>query len=408
MTCEIVVMNRHAIVLAADSAVTLSGKQRTAETYFKSVNKVFQISKNKPVGMMVYDAGSLQLAPWELIAKEFRDHLGDKEFDTLDGYGEALFDFIGKAKDIFPDEYQEKVFQMEGCNAIESIISELVETKEFQALDPAGYEAFFDAKLAEYIHTCDGQPHLDGFDDGDIVAATKKFQQPLCDFVTERAIPGKPELWAEFAIKTAYKVKFSMARSGIVIAGYGKKDYFPGYREYNCWGNILGKTAVKVGSQNHISYQNSSGITGFAVKEMVHTFLFGVGETVHKSLINKHKESLNKLAVKLGVGAHANLDQLVEQASGEFEAEFTNEVKQNNFVPLSSIVSNLPVEDMIELAETMVRLESLKEKVTRPSQSIGGPVDVAVITRGEGLVWIKRKHYFDPSLNSRYFARQKG
>jgi hypothetical protein len=65
----------------------------------------------------------------------------------------------------------------------------------------------------------------------------------------------------------------------------------------------------------------------------------------------------------------------------------------------------LAVDEMANLAETLVTLESLKEKVTRPTESIGGPVDVAAITKAEGLVWIKRKHYFDLSLNARYQAR---
>lgn len=75
--------------------------------------------------------------------------------------------------------------------------------------------------------------------------------------------------------------------------------------------------------------------------------------------------------------------------------------------PLRRVVGFLPVDEMAELAETLINLQSLKEKVTKPSETVGGPVDVAVITRAEGLVWIRRKHYFDPSINSRYFNRRR-
>ena len=61
---------------------------------------------------------------------------------------------------------------------------------------------------------------------------------------------------------------------------------------------------------------------------------------------------------------------------------------------------------MADLAETLIMLESLKEKVTKPTESVGGPIDVAVITKSEGFIWIKRKHYFDPQLNPRYFQRR--
>jgi len=50
---------------------------------------------------------------------------------------------------------------------------------------------------------------------------------------------------------------------------------------------------------------------------------------------------------------------------------------------------------------------STREKVTSPSQSVGGPVDVAAITRSEGLVWVKRKEYFASAKNPHYVLRQQ-
>jgi hypothetical protein len=42
--------------------------------------------------------------------------------------------------------------------------------------------------------------------------------------------------------------------------------------------------------------------------------------------------------------------------------------------------------------------------VTFTTETVGGPIDVAVITKGDGLIWIKRKHYFDKELNHAFFA----
>ncbi len=38
-------------------------------------------------------------------------------------------------------------------------------------------------------------------------------------------------------------------------------------------------------------------------------------------------------------------------------------------------------------------------------ETVGGPIDVAVITKGDGFVWVKRKHYFSPEYNPRVIAR---
>ena len=51
------------------------------------------------------------------------------------------------------------------------------------------------------------------------------------------------------------------------------------------------------------------------------------------------------------------------------------------------------------MAEALVNLTSLRKRVTAEADTVGGPVDVALITRGDGLVWIKRKAYFDGQLN---------
>jgi hypothetical protein len=62
---------------------------------------------------------------------------------------------------------------------------------------------------------------------------------------------------------------------------------------------------------------------------------------------------------------------------------------------------------MANLDETLINLQSLKEKVTKNSETVGGPVDVAIITKNEGLIWVKRKHFFDIELNSRFALRQQ-
>jgi hypothetical protein len=48
----------------------------------------------------------------------------------------------------------------------------------------------------------------------------------------------------------------------------------------------------------------------------------------------------------------------------------------------------------------MVNLTSFKRKVSLDEvETVGGEIDVAVISRGDGFVWIKRKHYFDLDRN---------
>lgn len=67
-----------------------------------------------------------------------------------------------------------------------------------------------------------------------------------------------------------------------------------------------------------------------------------------------------------------------------------------------SIVAGLPKEELASMAEALVSLTSLRRKVSFGLETVGGPVDVAVISKGDGFIWIKRKHYFDPALNPQF------
>ena len=65
----------------------------------------------------------------------------------------------------------------------------------------------------------------------------------------------------------------------------------------------------------------------------------------------------------------------------------------------------LPKEQLAEMAESLVNLTALKRRVSSQEETVGGPTDVALITKGDGLIWVKRKHYFAPELNPSYFSR---
>ena len=85
MTAEVAIMNRTAVALAADSAVTIGGGQNVPKIY-NTVNKLFMLSKYHPVGIMVYGNAEFMRIPWETVIKMYRNHLGARSFDALDGY----------------------------------------------------------------------------------------------------------------------------------------------------------------------------------------------------------------------------------------------------------------------------------------------------------------------------------
>jgi hypothetical protein len=72
--------------------------------------------------------------------------------------------------------------------------------------------------------------------------------------------------------------------------------------------------------------------------------------------------------------------------------------------PIVDIVDHLPKEELAAMAEAFVNLTSYKRHVTSQAETVGGPIDVALISRGDGFIWIKRKHYFDCALNQHFLS----
>lgn len=75
-----------------------------------------------------------------------------------------------------------------------------------------------------------------------------------------------------------------------------------------------------------------------------------------------------------------------------------------------NIIGSLPKDELAAAAEALVNLTSFKRRVSTEKETVGGPIDVAVITKSDGFIWIKRKHYFKPELNyhflSKYYKRE--
>lgn len=59
----------------------------------------------------------------------------------------------------------------------------------------------------------------------------------------------------------------------------------------------------------------------------------------------------------------------------------------------------MPIQDAIELAKFLAETASRFSHFSLQAPMIGGPIELATITKHEGFKWVARKHYFNSSLN---------
>ena len=182
--------------------------------------------------------------------------------------------------------------------------------------------------------------------------------------------------------------------------------------EYQSSGMLDGTQIIAEVSRAAADHTLPATLNAFAQTSMSDTFTIGFSEDVYNALMEGLGENLREFAAAICTQANIdfstlNITQVLTDARKRISEAWFERARRDHSYPLRRVLGDLPVEEMAELAETLVNLQSLKEKVTKPSASVGGPVDVAIITKSEGLVWTKRKLFFDPDLNPRYNLRQQ-
>lgn len=59
----------------------------------------------------------------------------------------------------------------------------------------------------------------------------------------------------------------------------------------------------------------------------------------------------------------------------------------------------MPIQDAIELARYLAETAAKFSHFSLLAPTIGGPIELATITKHEGFKWVARKHYFNSSMN---------
>lgn len=426
MTAEIAIMNKEAIALAADSAVTMSTAGQRAVKIFPSANKLFTLSKFFPIGIMVYGNAQLMGIPWETIIKLYRDKLGNSEFDTLNEYSKKFIDYFNNNEHLFPESIQDSYLKNDITGYFELIKSKLKDEleskiKEIGQIDDEIAKEIASKIIADHyeiwstgkeIPFCpsnfeeDSRLKYDSILDESIKSVFENF--PLTDEHKESLKK------IAILVVTRFSEKISNSdNSGVVIAGFGKNDIFPILENYKFERIINNKLKYIELGTFAINKDAGARIIPFAQSEMVSTFMEGV-DPGYKSfkdgyifkIFNDYAEIIINTLDKYSESEKGNLKTKLansgEQLVTDLNIALSDYRRKYLFGPILNVVSGLPREELASMAEALVNLTSLKRRVTPENETVGGPIDVAIITKGDGFIWIKRKHYFRAELNPQF------
>jgi hypothetical protein len=426
MTSEVAVMNRLGVALASDSAASVRIRNRTKLYH---ADKLFMLSKARPVGVMVNNSSSLVGVPWETIIKAFRNHLGAEAFDSLQDYSRELVRFLNGSTGLFPQDAQDEVYLDLFSTYLQQLDERITTRAVVRAIkhgEKGVLAAVTDEVIKEALQEWESSPDLQKNDfssaAGDSMVSRLSGRLLACVVGAQLPSPLNGEqqsaLFRIARLIVTKQLAVQDGTSGLVIAGFGEKDHFPVLQELQFYGIYDGALKCREVDLLKVTHAEPAKIRAFAQSEVVDSFLYGcspslyrwiaedvtaflVGQaevvvdgfpTTRKTKKNEYKEKVRALMKDMAV---------------ELLRDIGKRRVERYYDPIVGSIEHLPKNELAHVASTLVSLSSFQKRVSlSEDETVGGPVDVAVITKGDGFVWVDRKHYFKADLNPHYFSNR--
>lgn len=411
MTAIVGFMNKRGVAVAADSAVTLGNTHKVVN----SGNKIFTLSKYAPVGVATYGNTAFMDTPWEIIIKLYRKHLGRNTFDTLERYISSFIEYLHKENFFTGEEHQRRILYQRAVFYYNKSV------ENSQKLD--GYKKSMASEyLARELERCrqinakDVQfPEMKSYKYSKFLAYIRTF---LPKNLASMPLLTTSELQNAF-LESFYQYLVAgvtyASDSGLVFFGYGEKEIYPSMVNIVVADSFDGQLRFLrlEGNSGAVTSDGSTAwVIPYAQVDVVQTIIRGINPTFldilrgsFLSILNGYRQTLLSQLPQDGNGSKT-MDAILAVNNEDIAQQFVNnaaaQFKMYYTDPLINTVAGLSKEDMANLAESLVELTSLVRRMSPAEETVGGPVDVAVISKGDGFIWLKRKLYFDPKLNTNF------
>lgn len=395
MSVGVCVINRNGIALAADSAGTFNGN----EMFYNSMNKVFSLSRTNIAGVITYGNLSIYSVSVEQILKEFSVYLDTQP--TMTDFFEILLlfqKFIKEKISYYKFDKAETVY----CQGwIKRLVVDWGNKLKGVA-DSPNFEDEAKQIISELSDIVTNSVKVENYDISSYISSK---YAGFYDFIINIVIPEiknyeaiKQQLWENICLFFNLSLKDEIkARTGLFFAGYGKDDAFPKYMEIELYSVINGEIKFRI--VNKFQEENNQGqIKPLAQDDVILTFCRGISNTFINYIPQKTDElisqKINDLPETFSEEQKNDLRNILSTCKTELINSINAQIQNNNVDPIFKSVDLLPLTEMAFLAENLVNITSLKRlySLDGSQQTVGGPTDVAVISRCDGFVWIKNKN----------------
>ena len=421
MTAVVGILNKRGIAIAADSAVTMS-RGRKGEKIANSANKMLRLTSANPISVMVTGSASLLGVPWDVIIRRYRQKRGNNSFPTVQACVNDFFSYIPTEPAFFEEDMVNRFLGYLISEFYDTICRDVPEKEYDDDGNVTNEEEVFQvmnnamrriSKKAKTVGTC--QQFVD-YDFERFIAIAKDTIDQHFKEITADDIPG-PEQYSSGLTKKLRPIfdqcfyDFTMARpidgTTLVFSGYGESEEYPVLLHADVDGGFDKRTHYYIFEDEivKISDDNPTAICPFAQADVMMGLLTGITPRYNREAINIAEESLsNYLAsyinTKDNEGSPISPEIKKKLSSIKYNDLIRKFAKQNYRLRISErkqwlkTLHDYDLQDMARLAENLITITSFERHMTFSQEGVGGPIDLAVITKNNGFTWLNRKSWY--------------
>lgn len=439
MTAVVGILNKRGVAIAADSAVTRNRPRIREKKVTKNGNKMLRVSNAVPVSVMITGNADFLGNPWEVVVRCYRRERGNIPHPTVEACLHDLFDYIASNEQIWNSNHANHLLEailddvFYGAESSVGNVGERPKSRTY-TLSKIYVRDFLkqlkkqrDAELA-----CGVCPQFENFtiDSFRIFAQStinnwmedqtdrrrthppypKAFMSEIKDAL-EQVVFAKLTTRAEDEVGC---VSQSSSTTELIFTGYGAEQEYPSLIPVLVGGGFANRVNYHVRKQDIvcISDENPVAICPFAQVDISTAIIKGMQRKCAVSIYEQLLESLtyNGSAIFGEVGDDdldcefmAMLSEVKVRDLGDRMVKEINNRRNKTQQEWEKQLVNYDLKAMAALAESMIDLTGFQRILTFQQEGVGGPVDVAVITKNDGFSWLSRKSwYHHKDVNGHY------
>ena len=176
-----------------------------------------------------------------------------------------------------------------------------------------------------------------------------------------------------------------------------KNDAFPKMIIIDIYAVVNGELKFSIKDKYEESNSNAK-IQPLAQTDVIMTFCKGISDYYINEIPKKVDKMISNKIQNLQSNFTPKQIDIIQNSLKECKEEIynsiINETTKNNINHLLTSVLSIQLSEMALLAENLVNITSLKRAFSLDGnqQTVGGPTDVAIISKVDGFTWIKNKN----------------